>query len=113
MVRGTWFAVGLTAVLMGCSGTDTTDPIDTDLVDTEVIDTEVALDGAALFATHCSSCHAADGTGTSIGADITGELGKSDSQLKNVMLNGEGAMPAVAVTDEEAQAIVDWMRDTF
>lgn len=88
------------------SETDT--PSDTDATDTE------ALDGGELFSTHCSSCHGSDGTGTGNGPNIVGEVSRhSDEDIIDVILNGEDRMPAIEVTEEEAQLIVDWMRENF
>ncbi len=99
-------------VLFACGGgKDGTDPVDSDTP--EESDTPPALDGGELFGDVCAVCHAADGTGTAAGPNITGELRKSDEQLIDIMRNGDGRMPAQDVSREEAQAIVDWMRETF
>jgi mono/diheme cytochrome c family protein len=39
----------------------------------------------------------------------------SDQQIIDVILNGAGRneMPAIPVTEEEAQRIVDYMRESF
>lgn len=98
--------------LFACDGGgDGTDPAETDTP--EDSDTPEALDGGELFADVCAVCHAADGTGTAAGPDITNELRKSDDQLIEIMRDGDGRMPAQDVTRAEAQAIVDWMRETF
>ena len=40
-------------------------------------------------------------------------MGLSDSQLIRIMQDGKEEMPAIEVTDTEAQAIVDWLRELF
>jgi cytochrome c551 len=72
-----------------------------------------APDGAALFATHCSSCHGADGRGgTERGID--GDVPDlSDAEIIEIILNGKGDMSAIAVTEPEAAAIVAHLRTLF
>jgi mono/diheme cytochrome c family protein len=99
-------------ILFACAGgKDGTDPVDTDTPAES--DTPAALDGGELFGDVCAVCHAADGTGTVAGPNITGQLSKSDQSLIDIMRNGAGSMPAQDVSVAEAQAIVDWMRETF
>lgn len=94
-------------VLMACTGPDG-DSADTDTaVDT---DTDTVLDGAELFDRKCSTCHGDAGAGTGAGPDIRGEVGASDAVLLDVILNGKGEMAAVAVTEADAQLIVDWIQ---
>ena len=46
--------------------------------------------------------------------DIKGEVNKhTDAQLIQVILNGHGTMPAIDVTEEEAQAILDYLRNVL
>jgi mono/diheme cytochrome c family protein len=106
------FALLPLLVLFACDGgEDGTDPAETD--PPEESDTPEALDGGELFGDVCAVCHAADGTGTAAGPDITGELRKSDAQLIDIMRDGDGRMPGQDVSRAEGQAIVDWMRETF
>lgn len=79
----------------------------------ETGDSSVAEDGASLYATYCESCHGPDGRGTSSGPDITRELHHTDADIIAVILNGRDEMPAILVTEEQAQLIVDYMRATF
>lgn len=96
--------------LAACNDDPAPSTDDTDTTPTDDTDTTPALDGEQLFADTCAVCHNTDGTGTGAGPDITRELGKSDAALINIIRNGTGRMPGQSVTQEEAQAIVDWMK---
>jgi len=97
----------------GDTATDTSNDTAAD-TDTGV---EEALTGAELYEAHCSACHGDDGTGVrNQGPNIVPELAKlSDEQIVEIILNGKGRneMPAIGVTEEEAQRIVDFMRESF
>jgi mono/diheme cytochrome c family protein len=70
-------------------------------------------DGPTLFANHCAACHGADGRGGS-GPDLADEVpGKSDGDLTDVILNGDGNMPPIAVSGDEAAVIVAHLRTLF
>jgi cytochrome c551 len=72
------------------------------------------LDGASLYSSNCSGCHGSDGTNGSGGPSLADEVpGKSDAELIEIMQNGEGSMPPIGVADDEAQAIVDYLRGLF
>lgn len=61
----------------------------------------------------CVACHAADLTG-GVGSDIS-KIGatKSEAEIKDAIVNGytgdKGTMPAQNVTDEEANALSEWL----
>lgn len=98
---------------------DTAGPEDTaDTADTaataDTADTATEPDGGALYTAVCAGCHDIDGTGTGRGPDITAEVDRlSDAQIVEVILEGEGRMPAQSVTEAEAEAIVAWIRATL
>ena len=74
-------------------------------------DTGTEADGEALYSNHCASCHGADGQGLDdAGPDIVHELHHNDAKLIDVILNGDGDMEPVDVTEAQAQLIVDYMR---
>jgi mono/diheme cytochrome c family protein len=77
----------------------------------------VPLTGAELYDEFCVGCHGADGRGVqNRGPGITSKIDEmSDQQIIDVILNGAGRneMPAIPVTEEEAQRIVDYMRESF
>lgn len=61
--------------------------------------------GAALFQQHCSSCHGADATGgVSYPATIVGY-----TPIEPVVLNGQGAMPAIPLAAPEIAAIQSFL----
>ncbi len=111
----------LLLLLLACAtSTDSADTVTGAQIDSaEDTDTGPArpTDGAGLYTMFCSGCHGDDGKGlTGKGPDITAELDrKSDDQLIDIILNGQGRneMPAIAVSEEEAQLIVDYLREAF
>ncbi len=74
---------------------------------------EGAAQGRALFQTHCSYCHGANGEGGR-GADLTSgqyRRGGSDGGLFNTVRNGIGSeMPAVRASDEEVWKMVAYVK---
>jgi mono/diheme cytochrome c family protein len=66
-------------------------------------------DGAALYATYCAACHGADGTGAS-GPNLLDEVeAGEEAEAITVILEGDGSMPPIPVTEAEAAAIVDYI----
>jgi mono/diheme cytochrome c family protein len=108
-MRTLLLAAVLPLSLLACTGTsdkaDTAEAADTD--------TDTAPDGAALFSANCASCHGESAEGTRTAPGLEREMGLSDSQLIRIMQDGKEEMPAIEVTDTEAQAIVDWLRELF
>ena len=79
-------------------------------------DTDADLDGEQLFLDNCQECHGADGRGTRKGPDLKREIPQlDDAEIVDIILNGKGRneMPAIEVTEAEAQAIVDYLRTLF
>lgn len=81
-----------------------------------------AQDAPALFKTKCSSCHAADGSGsgtmgkqlgvTDLRADATQK--QTDTQLTETITNGKGKkMPAYKgkLTDDQIKDLVGYLRE--
>ena len=79
-----------------------------------------AADGAALFKTHCASCHGADGKGRSpIGKSLhVKDLASDDVQkktgeeLEKIISDGEGKMPPYKskLHEEDIDALVKFIR---
>lgn len=104
-------ATGL--LIAGCGDKDTGTEETTDTADTAE-DTTAEPDGEALYTANCAPCHGADGTGVDdLGPNIVSELHHGDAQLIGVILNGDGDMEPVNVTEEQARLIVDYMRESW
>lgn len=100
-----WLLAPLFCCLFACA--DGGDAPYTGGGDTSAVNTA----GQEAYLQHCAACHGEGGQGTANGPAILHELHHSDADLIAVMLEGKGDMPAAAVTEEEAQDIVDYMRD--
>ncbi len=64
--------------------------------------------GSAIYASNCSVCHSADGTG-STGPSLLGE--SLDGETIAIILNGEDAMPAFgdALSDQDIADLLAWL----
>jgi len=80
--------------------------------------------GEPLYRAYCAVCHGEKGDGKGIAAPSFG--GKiadftnpdywkktDDRKIANVILKGQGRMPAQSVSPEEAKAIVEYMKSAF
>lgn len=72
---------------------------------------EVALDGDAIYAQSCVSCHGADLSGT-VGPDLT-QIGSklSSDEITEIVLNGQGDMPPVDLSPEDADILAEWLSE--
>jgi cytochrome c6 len=71
--------------------------------------------GAALYATHCASCHGANGVPVMAGSPNFRRLDtlmRPDAQLMTAIRNGKGAMPAYfgILRERELQDVVVFLR---
>jgi mono/diheme cytochrome c family protein len=80
--------------------------------------------GEQLYREYCAVCHGEKGNGRGIAAPSIGgkianftnpDLWKEtdDRKMVNVILKGQGRMPAQSVSPEEAKAIVEYMKSAF
>ena len=80
--------------------------------------------GEKLYRNTCAVCHGEKGDGKGIAAPSFGgriadftnpDYWKKtdDRKIVNVILKGQGRMPAQPVSSEEARAIVDYMKSVF
>ena len=80
--------------------------------------------GGKLYRDYCALCHGEQGDGRGIAAPSMGRKlndfrstafwsERSDKKLIQVILKGQGRMPAQSVSPEEAKAIVEYMKTTF
>ncbi len=72
-----------------------------------------SADGATIFANHCAACHGSDGTNGS-SPDLSVEVPSlDDAQLEEIITNGKGGMPAIAVPAGDLPTLVAYLRSTF
>ncbi len=118
MHRGTAFAwLGL-PLLVGVAGCD--DYLLPEVeVQTDAVDTILAISGdvgagETAFEQHCQACHVKAGDQASAGPAI-GPIVPTldDREIVELVLGGQGIMPAIAVTDDEAADLLAWLRDAF
>jgi mono/diheme cytochrome c family protein len=80
--------------------------------------------GEQLFRGYCAVCHGEQGDGRGVAAPSFGgkiadftnpEFWKKidDRKIVNVILKGQGRMPAQALSTEEAKAVVEYMKSAF
>jgi cytochrome c oxidase cbb3-type subunit III len=106
-MRSLLVTIGFSVLLTGTAGAQDsrTNPFDTP---------EGAVQGRALFQTHCTYCHGARGEGGR-GADLTAgqyRYGNTDASLYNTIRNGIPGteMPSVRVTDDDVWRMVAFVR---
>ncbi len=80
--------------------------------------------GQKLYKNYCALCHGEQGDGRGIAAPSMGKklndfgssafwLDRSDKKLIQVILKGQGRMPAQPVSPDEAKAILEYMKTAF
>lgn len=104
---------GLLFVLGACGGSDdqtVEDEAKEEVVDEEVTEEEskeveegAVVDPEELVKDHCASCHTGDFQ------LVAGESEQSFEEMKEIILEGIGSMPAIEVTEEEADAISEYL----
>jgi mono/diheme cytochrome c family protein len=100
--------LALPALLAACGGSSA----DSASADTAT-STGATADGAALYATHCAGCHGASGQGGS-GPSLRDEVpDASDAELRDIIVNGDGSMPAIPVPADDLPVLIDYLRVTF
>jgi cytochrome c6 len=77
----------------------------------------LAVDGAAIYASKCASCHGKDGKGTSVGLkmgakDLAKEMDEPLKELVEDIEKGEKKMPAFKgkLTPEEIEAVAKYIK---
>ncbi|HZW67608.1 MAG TPA: cytochrome c [Pseudogracilibacillus sp.] len=77
----------------------------------EETDGETATDPEAIYANSCAGCHAADLSGA-VGPDLTAVGGSlSVEEIEEIIVNGQGSMPPVELSDEETTTIAEWLSE--
>ena len=112
------FMLGSALMLGACGGDDSeTGTEDTDK-DTGTETTEPAENGATSDASEqiaqqrCTTCHGGNLQGMN-NAPALNNVGSrySEEEILNIILNGQGAMPAGLVQGEEAEALAKWLSE--
>ena len=69
--------------------------------------------GKEIYTARCSACHQEDFSGR-VGPSLkmANVLKKPDSYWLQTILKGKGSMPAVRITEEQAQIVIDYIRDS-
>jgi cytochrome c6 len=78
----------------------------------------LAQDAATIFKSKCVGCHAADGTGSTMGKKMVAHdftsadvKGMSDAQLTDIITNGKNKMPKYAsLKSEDIKGLVAYIR---
>ncbi|API90559.1 MULTISPECIES: cytochrome c550 [Virgibacillus] len=72
---------------------------------------ETTDDPEAVYETNCSSCHGGDLSG-GMGPDLTQVGSKlSKDEIQNIIINGQGQMPAGMASEAEAQVLAEWLAE--
>ena len=69
--------------------------------------------GEEIYTARCAACHQADfpdKAGPSL--KMAGVLDMPDSYWLQPILNGKGSTPAVRITEEQAQLVIDYVRES-
>jgi len=67
--------------------------------------------GANVYAANCASCHGVNGEGGT-GPALAGEA-EETAELEDIILNGEGEMPAIPLEDQELADVIAYLQETF
>ena len=79
----------------------------------EVPATIASNDGETLFKANCVLCHGNDGKLGASGAKDLSASTMEVSEIKQIILNGKGLMPAAPVNEEQAAAIADYVNGSL
>jgi len=72
-----------------------------------------AGDAKSLYEANCSLCHGNDGKKGVAGAKDLSSTELDVNSIRDVILHGKGAMPPVAVSDDDASAIADYVNSNL
>jgi len=71
-------------------------------------------DGERLYGFYCQPCHGDDGTGGTLGPDITERVWDfTDAQLLQIILEGTDGMSPINLEEDEALLVIGWIRESF
>ena len=69
--------------------------------------------GATVYASTCSGCHAADGTGGTGPSLVEHAQHFDDEALLDIVFNGRGSMPGFSLEDQDAADLLAYIRAEF
>jgi mono/diheme cytochrome c family protein len=73
-----------------------------------------APDGTALFSRKCAGCHGPSGDGVGSSPSLVERVPElSDTELADIIESGTGTMLAPDLTNDEADAVFLYVRETF
>ena len=68
--------------------------------------------GEEIYTARCSACHLDDFSGRAgPSLKMADVVNMPDSYWLQTILNGKGSMPAVRITEEQAQLVIDYVRE--
>lgn len=70
-------------------------------------------DGKALYENNCGLCHGSDGKLGAAGAKDLAVTAMDIAGIKEVILNGKGMMPKTELTDEQANAVAEYVNNSL
>jgi mono/diheme cytochrome c family protein len=78
----------------------------------------IGQDGKQIYGNRCALCHGPDGDGKGVimqtppfGAEFW--KANDDAAISKAIVEGKGRMPAIALSPEEAKAVVEYMKSSF
>lgn len=75
---------------------------------TKKTDTDIA-DGKTIYETSCAVCHGNDGKAGMAGAADLSQTILQKNDIIQIILNGKGAMPKVEMSEQQANAVADYV----
>ena len=79
--------------------------------DGEVEEVEALTDPEEIYANQCASCHGDDLSGVSAPGLISVGAKLSESEIHDIIINGQGAMPGGLAKGEEAKILSEWLSE--
>jgi len=76
--------------------------------------TPEVISGAEVYASDCGGCHGSDGEGAATNPSLVDAVPLlSDEDLMDVLLNPQGSMAIISLTQAEADAVFSYVRERF
>ncbi|HLR81471.1 MAG TPA: cytochrome c [Bacillota bacterium] len=102
---------GSALVLGACGGGDDGATDGGDAGGDDAGETTEASGAEDLYKQNCASCHGEDLSGGA-GPDLNNAgANNSADEIKDIIVNGQGSMPAQDLPEEDAQTLADWLAE--